>query len=158
MGTFARAPHVRAPFPHLGNGWTDCTEIWYVIREELDRQLTLTLIRSSPKRRLSGVMSVWLPLPLTSVQYTKWLLTPSQAVRPTRYGVFANSSAVWRTVLSINISVLKRAETLSGRDDASSDSGSSLCLWPCVNQAKQHAFMGQNLTSLELLCNGSVYV
>ena len=30
-GTAARE-HVRIPFPYLGNGWTDCTEIWCVAR------------------------------------------------------------------------------------------------------------------------------
>ena len=45
---------MRAPFPYLGNGWTVCTEIWYVIRDQLVRQLTLTSARSSPKRHLTG--------------------------------------------------------------------------------------------------------
>ena len=29
-------PHVQmCPFPHLVNGWTDCAEIWYVVRDPL---------------------------------------------------------------------------------------------------------------------------
>ena len=38
--------HVRAcarkdvpPFPYLGDGWTDCAEIWYVISDPLARFL-----------------------------------------------------------------------------------------------------------------------
>ena len=38
-GASARA-HVRTPFPYLGNGWTDCAEIWYVVRDQLARLLT----------------------------------------------------------------------------------------------------------------------
>ena len=34
--------HVRTPFPHLGNDWTDCAEIWYVARDQLARQFTQT--------------------------------------------------------------------------------------------------------------------
>ena len=30
VGTAARA-HVRTSFPYLGNGWSDCTEIWLVV-------------------------------------------------------------------------------------------------------------------------------
>ena len=25
------------PFPHLGNGWTDCAEVWYVLSNPLAR-------------------------------------------------------------------------------------------------------------------------
>ena len=32
--------HVRSPFPYLGNGWADCAEIWYVVRNHLARQFT----------------------------------------------------------------------------------------------------------------------
>ena len=28
------------PFPYLVNGWTDCAEIWYVVRGPLARRLT----------------------------------------------------------------------------------------------------------------------
>ena len=40
-GASARA-HVRTAFLYLGNGWTDCAEIWYVVRDQLARQLTQT--------------------------------------------------------------------------------------------------------------------
>ena len=33
-GTAARA-QASTPFPYVGNGWTDCTEVWCVIREPL---------------------------------------------------------------------------------------------------------------------------
>ena len=40
-------PRVRAcahadvpPFPYLGNGWTDCVEIWHVISDPLARLFT----------------------------------------------------------------------------------------------------------------------
>ena len=49
---------MRATFPYLRNGWTDCTEIWYFVSDQLARQLTLTSARSSPKRRLTGVIRV----------------------------------------------------------------------------------------------------
>ena len=29
---------MRTPFPYLRNGWTDCAEIWYVVRDQLTRQ------------------------------------------------------------------------------------------------------------------------
>ena len=29
-----------APFPYLGNGWTDCAEMWYVVRYLLARRFT----------------------------------------------------------------------------------------------------------------------
>ena len=36
--------HVRTcictPYPYLGNGLTDCAEIWCVVREPLDRRFT----------------------------------------------------------------------------------------------------------------------
>ena len=35
--------HVRTPCPYLGNGWTDCAEIWFVVRDQLARQLTQTM-------------------------------------------------------------------------------------------------------------------
>ena len=34
--------HMRTPFWYLGNGWTDCAEIRYVIRDQLARQPTQT--------------------------------------------------------------------------------------------------------------------
>ena len=34
--------HARTPFPHLWNGWTDCAEIWHVVRGQLARQFTQT--------------------------------------------------------------------------------------------------------------------
>ena len=34
--------HVRTHFPYFGNGWTDCAEIWYVVGDQLARQLTQT--------------------------------------------------------------------------------------------------------------------
>ena len=41
-GASARA-HVSPPsFPYLGNGRTDCVEIWYVVRDQLARQCTPT--------------------------------------------------------------------------------------------------------------------
>ena len=46
--------YVRAPFSYLGKGWMDYNEIWYVVRDHLARQLTLTSARLSPKRRLTG--------------------------------------------------------------------------------------------------------
>ena len=30
----------RAPFPYLGNSWTDCAEIWYVVRDPLAKRFT----------------------------------------------------------------------------------------------------------------------
>ena len=27
--------HMRTPFPYLGNDWTHCAEIWYVVRGPL---------------------------------------------------------------------------------------------------------------------------
>ena len=37
--------HVRtcryAPFPHLGNGWTDCAEIWCVVSDPLAMRFTV---------------------------------------------------------------------------------------------------------------------
>ena len=41
MGTSARAQG-RAPFPYRENGWTDSSEIWYVVRDLLARPLTHT--------------------------------------------------------------------------------------------------------------------
>ena len=38
-GASARA-HVRTAFMHLGKGFTDCAEIWYVVRDQLARQHT----------------------------------------------------------------------------------------------------------------------
>ena len=35
----ARA-HVRTPFRYLGNDWTHCAEIWYVVRDQLAWQFT----------------------------------------------------------------------------------------------------------------------
>ena len=29
------------PFPYLGNGWTDCAEIWCVVRDPLAMRFTL---------------------------------------------------------------------------------------------------------------------
>ena len=37
-----RGAHVCTPFPYLGNDWTDCAEIWYVVTDELARQYTQT--------------------------------------------------------------------------------------------------------------------
>ena len=43
VGTSARA-HVRtcrcAPFPYLGNGWTDCAEFWFVVGDPLACRFT----------------------------------------------------------------------------------------------------------------------
>ena len=39
MDASARA-HLRVPLPYLGNGWTDCAEILYVVRDQFARQLT----------------------------------------------------------------------------------------------------------------------
>ena len=33
-GAAARA-HVQGSFPDLGNGWTDCAQIWYTVRDRL---------------------------------------------------------------------------------------------------------------------------
>ena len=59
--------HVCAPFPYLGNGWTGCTEIWYVFRDQLARQLTFTLARSSPKRRLTAKLKSTEALPSIAI-------------------------------------------------------------------------------------------
>ena len=37
-----RVAHVGTPFPYLGNGWTDCADIFYVARDQLASQLTQT--------------------------------------------------------------------------------------------------------------------
>ena len=34
MGASARS-HVHTPFPHIGDGWKNCTEIWCVVRGQL---------------------------------------------------------------------------------------------------------------------------
>ena len=39
VGYIARA-HVRTPFSYLGNGWTDCVEIWYVVGDPLAKRFT----------------------------------------------------------------------------------------------------------------------
>ena len=33
---------MRKPFPYLRNGWTDCHEIWNVVRDQLARQFSQT--------------------------------------------------------------------------------------------------------------------
>ena len=48
---------MRTLFPYLGNGWTDCSVVWYVARGQFAKQLTqesIQFARSSPKRRLTG--------------------------------------------------------------------------------------------------------
>ena len=38
--TCARADVPPPSFPHLANGWMDCTEIWQVVRDPLARRFT----------------------------------------------------------------------------------------------------------------------
>ena len=35
----------RTPFPYLGNGWTDCDEIWCVVRDPLAKRFTEVDVR-----------------------------------------------------------------------------------------------------------------
>ena len=35
-----RTGRVVPPFPHLGNGWTDCAEIWFVVKDPLAWRFT----------------------------------------------------------------------------------------------------------------------
>ena len=50
-----------APFPHLGNGWTDCAEIWFVVRDSLAWRCTTAnggvqvhVCTNAPLFRISG--------------------------------------------------------------------------------------------------------
>ena len=52
--------------PQFGNGWTDCAEIWYVVRKPLARHLTevddgvqLHLRTCAPLFRVSGTAEIW---------------------------------------------------------------------------------------------------
>ena len=68
--TCARAD--MSPFPDLENGWTDCAEIWYVVRDPLARlfakvnggaQLHCTHALAHPffvsRKRLDGLPEIW---------------------------------------------------------------------------------------------------
>ena len=57
--------HVRtcicAPFPYLVNGWTDCAEIWYLVRDplamrftEVDYGVQMHMRTCAPLFRISG--------------------------------------------------------------------------------------------------------
>ena len=38
----AARPHVHTPFSYLGDGWTDCAELWYIVRDQLAWRFTQT--------------------------------------------------------------------------------------------------------------------
>ena len=65
---------MRAPLPYLGNGWTVCTEIWYVIRDQLARQLTLIPL----VHRLKGILLV--PYYSTDQITIQWAGTMTAAI------------------------------------------------------------------------------
>ena len=70
--------HVRSadvpPFPHLGNGWTDCADIWFVVRDPLawcftkvNGEVQVHVRTCAPPFRISGTagrvglkLGVWL--------------------------------------------------------------------------------------------------
>ena len=51
---------MRTPSPYHGNDWTDCAEIWYVVRGQLAKAVNTSIyslpLVHGPKMRLTGKM------------------------------------------------------------------------------------------------------
>ena len=50
---------MRTPFSYLGNGWTDCTEIWYAVKDLLDKCFTESLIAKRFTEVNSGTLDLF---------------------------------------------------------------------------------------------------